>query len=85
MKLAYFRFYAGLNDFLPPERRMATFAYPFRGNQTVKSLVEDWVYLTLRWISFSSMVNARETMETPASPYCPSQLRHKTLWVSWSL
>ena len=40
MKQAYFRFYAELNDFLPPERRAATFVYAFAGKQSVKHLIE---------------------------------------------
>jgi uncharacterized protein with PIN domain len=37
---ARFRFYAELNDFLPPGRRMVMFDYPFEGRQTVKHLIE---------------------------------------------
>jgi uncharacterized protein with PIN domain len=37
---AHFRFYAALNDFLPTERRMVSFAYSFSGHQTVKHLIE---------------------------------------------
>ena len=37
---ARFRFYAELNDFLPPERRMAPFEFEFQGKQTVKHLIE---------------------------------------------
>jgi len=37
---ARFRFYAELNDFLPPERRMLAFDYSFEGRQTVKHLIE---------------------------------------------
>lgn len=40
MKQALFRFYAELNDFLPPEKRMVDFIYPFSGRQTVKHLIE---------------------------------------------
>lgn len=40
MKQAWFRFYAELNDFLPPERRSRSFAYRFQGKQTVKHLIE---------------------------------------------
>jgi uncharacterized protein with PIN domain/sulfur carrier protein ThiS len=37
---ATFRFYAELNDFLSPERRMVAFDYLFDGRQTVKHLIE---------------------------------------------
>ena len=37
---ARFRFYAELNDFLPPERRAVPFDYVFQGRQTVKHLIE---------------------------------------------
>jgi uncharacterized protein with PIN domain len=37
---ARFRFYAELNDLLPPERRMVSFEYTFEGRQTVKHLIE---------------------------------------------
>ncbi len=40
MATVYFRFYAELNDFLPRERRMVEFPYEFRGNQSVKHLIE---------------------------------------------
>ena len=35
-----FRFYAELNDFLPAQRRKVTFAYAFKGAQSVKHLIE---------------------------------------------
>lgn len=37
---ARFRFYAELNDFLPPEKRAAAFDCAFNGKQTVKHLIE---------------------------------------------
>ena len=40
MQSASFRFYAELNDFLPPERRTGPFDYSFEGRQTVKHLIE---------------------------------------------
>lgn len=40
MEGVIFRFYGELNDFLPPARRQAAFAYPFTGPQTVKHLIE---------------------------------------------
>lgn len=36
----YMRFYAELNDLLPPEKRQVTFAHTFFGQPTVKDLVE---------------------------------------------
>ncbi|OPL13094.1 MAG: twitching motility protein PilT [Firmicutes bacterium ML8_F2] len=36
----YVRFYAELNDFLPPEKRQVTFACSFFGRPTVKDLIE---------------------------------------------
>jgi len=40
VKKAFLRFYAELNDFLPPERRMQEFVYCFSGRQSVKHLIE---------------------------------------------
>lgn len=40
MKHAFFRFYAELNDFLPPEARGCTLPYAFQGEPTVKEAVE---------------------------------------------
>ena len=40
MRQAEFRFYAELNDFLPPERRFTSFDYSFNDAQTVKHLIE---------------------------------------------
>jgi hypothetical protein len=40
MSQAHLRFYAELNDFLPPERRGATFTHPFEGRVSVKDMVE---------------------------------------------
>lgn len=37
---AYFRFYAELNDFLPPEKRQREFEYLFRGNPGIKDAIE---------------------------------------------
>ena len=38
--IAYFRFYAELNDFVPPEKRQRTAVYPFQGPVAVKHLIE---------------------------------------------
>ncbi len=38
--VAFFRFYAELNDFLPPERRQVAFSHSFSGHQTVKDMIE---------------------------------------------
>jgi uncharacterized protein with PIN domain len=40
VKQAHFRFYAELNDFLPPEKRATTFPCAFEGKQSVKHLIE---------------------------------------------
>jgi len=40
MDQASFRFYADLNDFLPPERQQTAFTYPFNSDQSVKHLIE---------------------------------------------
>jgi len=37
---AQFRFYAELNDFLPPERRGVSFTHAFRGSPSVKDIIE---------------------------------------------
>lgn len=37
---AWFRFYAELNDFLPPDRRQVAFAHPFHGRPAVKDVIE---------------------------------------------
>ncbi len=38
--VAYFRFYAELNDFLPPAKKQVTFACFFSGSPAVKDLIE---------------------------------------------
>lgn len=38
--MAEFRFYAELNDFLPPGRRHASFAYSVAGTRSVKDAIE---------------------------------------------
>ncbi len=40
MVQAIFRFYADLNDFLPPEKRQESFAYAFKPPQSIKHLIE---------------------------------------------
>src|SRR5690242_4538900 len=40
MHRAYFRFYAELNDFLPPARRSVSFPHAFRGGPAVKDAIE---------------------------------------------
>ncbi|MBW3623968.1 MAG: Mut7-C ubiquitin/RNAse domain-containing protein [Armatimonadetes bacterium] len=40
MNRATFRFYAELNDFLPPERRGKSFVLPFTGHPSVKDRIE---------------------------------------------
>ncbi|WP_242393289.1 Mut7-C ubiquitin/RNAse domain-containing protein [Anaeromyxobacter oryzisoli] len=40
MSRARFRFYAELNDFLPPERRFLEFTHEFRGGPSVKDVIE---------------------------------------------
>ena len=40
MKSATFRFYAELNDFLPPDRQSVSFAYRFLDRTTVKDMLE---------------------------------------------
>lgn len=40
MSQASFRFYAELNDFLPPERRMVTFVHRFDAPASVKDMIE---------------------------------------------
>ena len=40
MKHAAFRFYAELNDFLPPDRRMVSFDHPFLVSGAVKDMIE---------------------------------------------
>jgi len=42
MPAAHFRFYAELNDFLPPERRFTEFAHPFLDAATVKDRIESF-------------------------------------------
>jgi len=39
-KTATFRFYAELNDLLPPARRFVDFVHPFQGSPSVKDVVE---------------------------------------------
>jgi hypothetical protein len=40
MNQVYFRFYAELNDFLSPERRMLSFTHTFDKNPSVKDTIE---------------------------------------------
>lgn len=40
MKLAHFRFYAELNDFVPLEKQQRTVIYPFDGTVSVKHMIE---------------------------------------------
>jgi len=40
MRIAYFRFYAELNDFLPQERRGRHFLFEYNGNPSVKDSIE---------------------------------------------
>lgn len=40
LKVAYFRFYEELNDFLPAARKKKEFSYSFDGNPSVKDLIE---------------------------------------------
>ena len=39
-KIAYFRFYAELNDFLPKQQRYVLFPLTFKNRQSVKHLIE---------------------------------------------
>jgi uncharacterized protein len=40
LQVAYLRFYAELNDFLPPEKQHITFAYHFKGTPAIKDALE---------------------------------------------
>ena len=40
LQVAYFRFYAELNDFLPPTKQQITFVYPFNGMPAIKEAIE---------------------------------------------
>lgn len=40
MPQAVFRFYAELNDFLPPQQRQAAFAHTFQGRVSIKDMIE---------------------------------------------
>ncbi len=40
MNHAEFRFYAELNDFLPPSKRLVPFSYPFEVSGSVKDMIE---------------------------------------------
>jgi uncharacterized protein with PIN domain len=40
MGAAFFRFYAELNDFLPPDRRQTDFVHPFEDRISVKDMIE---------------------------------------------
>jgi len=68
---ARFRFYAELNDFLPPERRMVPFDYAFDGRQTVKHLIEslgvphtevDLVLVNGRSVDFTELVQEGDSV-----------------------
>jgi uncharacterized protein with PIN domain/sulfur carrier protein ThiS len=71
MKHAEFRFYAELNDFLPPEKRMVSFTCPFNGKQTVKHLIEalgvphtevDLVLVNGQSVDFSHVVEDKDSV-----------------------
>ena len=40
MKVAQFRFYAELNDFLPEKRKKKPFSYSFYGSPSIKDAIE---------------------------------------------
>jgi hypothetical protein len=40
MSHAYFRFYAELNDFLPPDKKYQLFVHPFDDRTSIKEMVE---------------------------------------------
>ena len=40
MSQATFRFYAELNDFLPPDKRQVEFVHPFKGRVSIKDMIE---------------------------------------------
>lgn len=40
MPTAYFRFYAELNDFLPPQKRQTTFGHAYSGRVAIKDAIE---------------------------------------------
>ncbi len=42
MAVAYFRFYAELNDFLPAERRKAEFSHDFERRASIKDMIESF-------------------------------------------
>jgi uncharacterized protein len=65
VKQARFRFYAELNDFLPPDKRALAFSHAFSGRQSVKHLIEalgvphtevDLILINWRSAAFSEIV-----------------------------
>lgn len=71
IKLAYFRFYEELNDFLPKELRKVTFNYEFTGNPTVKDAIEalnvphaevDLVVVNGESVAFSYRLNDKDNV-----------------------
>ncbi len=65
MKRAFLRFYAELNDFLPPERRAVSFAYEFHVAAPVREVIEsagvphteiDLILVNGRSVDFSHIV-----------------------------
>lgn len=65
MTQAYFRFYAELNDFLLPPRRMLEFVQPFDGRRSIKDMIEslgvphtevDLILVNGRTVDFSYLV-----------------------------
>lgn len=70
MQTARFRFYADLNDFLPPAQRQTAFAHPvYDGTQSVKHLIEalgvphtevEIIVVNGRSVDFSYLVQAND-------------------------
>src|SRR5512139_3889854 len=70
-KVAYFRFYEELNDFIPQEFRKVTFTYDFTGNPSVKDAIEalnvphvevDLVVVNGESVDFSYRLNDRDNV-----------------------
>ncbi|MFC1607156.1 Mut7-C RNAse domain-containing protein [Candidatus Latescibacterota bacterium] len=66
MKVAYFRFYEELNDFLPKHRRKVQFTYEFNGTPSIKDAIEaigvphsevDMILINSETVTFSSHLN----------------------------
>lgn len=79
MAQANFRFYAELNDFLPPSKRLVSFAHIFEGRASIKDMIEaqgvphteiDRILVNGKSVGFSYIVRDRDQISVyPVSEF----------------